>query len=119
MKMADAEGLVCDMKISDNMMFIMLNNISRDKAAPTTRRELMSLTGLSDRAIRYAIQDARSKGYLIISSTKSAGYYYTTDPAEIKRYISQQEHYIMNISRGLNAFRKYVSIPVGQMEFKG
>ena len=105
--------------ISEKTIATLLAIIPKDKDYPITRDDLARLSGLSDRSVRIAIQEARSRGHMIVSSTKSAGYYYTTDPAEIKRYISQQEHYIMNISRGLNAFRKYVSIPVGQMEFKG
>lgn len=60
-----------------------------------TREALCALTGLSDRAARMALAEARNEdngdGFVIVSSSTGAGYYRTDDPVEIRRYVDEIE----------------------------
>ena len=51
----------------------------------TSRRQLMSLTGLSDRELRLMIEAERRQGVPILSDNQR-GYWLSDDPAEIKKF---------------------------------
>lgn len=67
-----------------------------------SRRELIALTGMSDRALRKAIADERRAGALILSSVEygSSGYFRPSpgNAGELRRYIASMT------SRGRETF---------------
>lgn len=52
---------------------------------PITRHELSDLTGLNDRQVREAIEQARSAGTVIINLQDGKGYFLSDDPAILKK----------------------------------
>ena len=62
-----------------------------------TRKELCSLTKLSDRKLREQIEQARREGHIIINNQDGRGYYRTDDPDEIARQYRQQRRRAMSI----------------------
>lgn len=63
-----------------------------------TRRELVQLTGLTDREIRRRIHDARDLGYIIINNQDGCGYYTTDDPRVIQRqYHQERKRFVMDL----------------------
>jgi hypothetical protein len=67
---------------------------------PVTREKLVTLTGLSDRAVRNEINIAKRQKPII---NVGNGYYIPNDPDDpnLKHYINQETHRIMEISCGL------------------
>lgn len=61
-----------------------------------SRRELMALTGLSDRALRLKIADERRSGALILSSVEQGNSgYFRPEPGnagELRRFIASMSH---------------------------
>ena len=70
------------------------------QSEPVSRSQLVSMTGLDDRAVRDAINHAK-KTYPIVNIGK--GYYIADDPddPDLKAYILQESHRIREISKGL------------------
>lgn len=80
----------------------------------TIRREsLVFLTGLSDRAVREKIMEAKRRKPIINVGT---GYYIPTDPDDpnLKHYINQETHRIREISRGLRKHKALYKINKAQ-----
>ena len=76
---------------------------------PISISELQKLTGYSNRRIRKAIEVERQiqKDFVIVSTSKSKGYYKTTDRQKILGYIAEQTHRARKIFfnlRGANLF---------------
>ena len=67
---------------------------------PTTREELVNLTGLEDRAVRNAIQNLK-RDYPIVNNGN--GYYIANDPDDphLRAYIYKELSRIRAISKGL------------------
>ena len=86
--------------------------VGRD-SAPTSRAELVSLTGLSDRAVREEINALKSD-YPIVNV--GYGYYIADDPDDpnLKAYILQETHRIRAISRGLRRHKMLYRINKNQ-----
>ena len=61
-----------------------------------TRKELCSLTKLSDRKLREQIEQARREGH-IINNQDGRGYYRTNDPDEIACQYRQQRRRALSI----------------------
>ncbi len=55
---------------------IILNALKAGANNATTRTELVTITGLSDRAVRATIRELRRESYPILSNTEKGGYYY-------------------------------------------
>lgn len=73
----------------------------RDQAV--ARADLVARTGLSDRACRDAIASlVTAHGYPIGSSPRG-GYYWITDPAELRREAARLGRYVANIARRMRA----------------
>lgn len=62
-----------------------------------TRKELCSLTKLSDRKLREQIEQARREGHIIINNQDGRGYYRTNDPDEIAKQYRQQRRRALSI----------------------
>ena len=62
------------------------------------RRDLMALTGLSDRELRRQIERERRAGAWIISDN-AHGYYLTDDPAEVQRFTRSMLHRSAEIAK--------------------
>ena len=77
---------------------------------PITRRELVSLTGMTDRLVREAIEKARRDGNIIINLQDGKGYFTSKDPSVLKR------QYEINQSRAMSVLvqQKYL-----RQEMKG
>lgn len=76
---------------------------------PISISELQKLTGYSNRRVRQAIEVERQiqKDFVIVSTSKSKGYYKTTDRQKILGYIAEQTHRARKIFfnlRGANLF---------------
>lgn len=56
-----------------------------------TRKELCSLTKLSDRKLREQIEQARRRGCIIINRQDGCGYYQTNDLDEIEQQYRRQQ----------------------------
>ena len=71
---------------------------------PITRRELVDLTGMSDRLVRKAIEQARVDGNIIINLQDGRGYFVTDDPAVL------EHQYKINQSRAMSVLvqQKYI-----------
>lgn len=61
------------------------------------RRDLMALTGLSDRELRLLIEAERRQGVPILSNC-IGGYYLPADDAERKRFVNSMLHRAMEIA---------------------
>lgn len=70
------------------------------ESTPTSREELVNLTGLSDRAVREEI-NLLKKDYPVINVGR--GYYIANDPDDpnLKAYIHQELNRIRSISRAI------------------
>ena len=55
--------------------------VGRENAV--TRRQLCELTGMRDRALRNAIEDARQNGEIIINAQDGRGYYRSEEPKDL------------------------------------
>ena len=65
----------------------LLIPFGRENAIP--RRELAERLGTSDREMRKMIEQVRGEGMFILNAQDGAGYYRTTDLAELKRQYDQ------------------------------
>ena len=61
----------------------------KDKAV--SREFLCMLFGISDRAVRRLVHDARDAGHIIINDQTGAGYYRSDDPKDIIRQYRQNK----------------------------
>lgn len=62
------------------------------------RRDLMSLTGYSDRELRLRIKSERRRGIPICSDNRR-GYYLAADKAELRRFVNSMLHRAGEISK--------------------
>lgn len=71
---------------------------------PITRRELVDLTGMNDRLVRQAIEQARVDGNIIINLQDGKGYFTTDDPKILEK------QYKLNQSRAMSVLvqQKYI-----------
>lgn len=72
--------------------------------------ELAKRIGISQREARKAIFNARCKGEIICSmcSENASGYYRPDDIAEVRPYITMQEHRIASAKAALKSAKKFV-----------
>jgi hypothetical protein len=75
----------------------IINNIGTGKENAITRTALCAITGLSDRAVRQAIEDARHDGQIIINEQRGGGYYRPSCIEDIERQFKQNEHRALSI----------------------
>jgi biotin operon repressor len=69
----------------------IIDYIGCGKENAIDRNALTRLTGLSDRAVREAIEQARHDGNIIINNQDGRGYYITANIDEIERQYRQNE----------------------------
>ena len=83
---------------------------------PTSREELVMLTGLSDRAVRDEINHLK-RDYPIVNM--GAGYYVADDPDDpnLKAYIHQETQRIKSINRALRKHKALFKINKDQEIF--
>lgn len=75
---------------------------------PTSKDELHSMTGYSDREIRAAIQTLRNNGYPVMSSSSTNGYWIARNEDEIYMLIAElksRASEMMNTARSLENVR--------------
>lgn len=77
------------------MQFIDFIGCGKENAV--TRRSLCRLTGLSDRAVRETIEQARHEGYIILNDQDGTGYYMTADIDAIERQYRQNQSRALSI----------------------
>lgn len=70
-----------------------------------TRRELVSITGLSDRIVRKRIEALRRE-YPILNHQNGRGYFISYDPAEVRSYYRQEQNRALSILYRLKPIRK-------------
>ena len=77
------------MSVLDYIPFGKQNAISRER--------LSELSGMSDRAVRKAIQALREDGEIILSSSHGKGYWRSDDASEIGQYIAENKSRIRKL----------------------
>lgn len=80
--------------------------ISHDRATPTTKRHLATVTGLDERRVRSRIAEARRRGIPIVGLL-TGGYYITADPDEWKAFAEQERR------RAVATFKKTAMLDAG------
>ena len=75
----------------------------------TSRAQLVAATGMSDRHVRQLIEDARRRGYHIVSNTRTGGYKMATDGAEWHEFVERERH------RAIATFKKVTGLPDAQI----
>lgn len=71
----------------------------------TTLRELVALTGMNERVVRFKIQQERKAGKLILSNNRD-GYFLPESPADVQRFarsMSRRAAEIASIARAAEA----------------
>lgn len=71
-----------------------------------TREHLSKETGLSDRNVREAIEQARAQGHIIINNQDGKGYYQSNNIEEINQQYWQIRHRALSILRQQKHLRK-------------
>lgn len=80
--------------------------------SPVTRKELCDRTGMGDRAVRKAIEEA-SFMFPIINLSDGRGYYIAVDDNDpgVKRYYKQELSRIRSKNKSLQGIRKLIEKP--------
>ena len=88
--------------------------IGTGKENAVTRGELVAILNLPDRQVRKLIQEARTRGEIIINDQDGAGYYLSDDLGEMKRQLA------LNQSRAVSVLRqqKYLRQKIREAEQK-
>ena len=82
----------------------IISFIPHGEANAISRKELVEKTGLTDRAMRESIEQARHRGKLICSSTKG-GYYQPENIEEIERMYWADKHRALSILHRMKTMR--------------
>lgn len=85
-------------------MIDITHYLRQGKDHAVSRTELAILTGLTDRAVRRAIEDARINGALIIS-TRNGGYYISSDVDEIQAFYRTEKARAISTLKRLKTMR--------------
>ena len=97
---------------------MVLQYIPVGKNSPVTRLELRRLTGMSDRRIRYAIQDLQEEGHLIINHQDGRGYFLADSPEDVDIWLRIQGSYIRSHAKTARAITEAANKQFGsQMHF--
>lgn len=75
----------------------IIDYIPYGKSNAISRQKLAEQTGMSDRAIRRAIQLLREDGEIILSSSHGKGYWRSDSASEIGRYIAENKSRIKKL----------------------
>ena len=75
----------------------------------TSRAQLVAATGMSDRHVRQLIEDARRRGYRIVSNTRGGGYKLAESGAEWHEFVERERH------RAIATFKKVTGLPDAQI----
>lgn len=79
-----------------------------------SRQELVMRTGMSDRAVRKAIQLLREDGEIILSSSHGKGYWRSDSASEIGRYIAENKSRIRKLYKTNKKLTEQYYILTGQ-----
>ena len=89
----------------DNKKTVLdLIGTGKENAAPLLR--LVFRSGLSERAVRKAIQGLRDEGHLIINDQDGKGYYIATELDEIARQYHQDRSRFLSIAKRIKTARR-------------
>lgn len=81
-------------------------HIPLGKGNAVSRAQLSELTGLSDRAVRKMIQQARQYGYLIINDCDGRGYFQSDNPDEWEKHYKRETARAMTVLRVRKCLRQ-------------
>lgn len=70
----------------------ILSLIPKGKVNAISRSDLVALTGISDRTIREIIKKLIKDGNIILSSSKSKGYWISNNDDEIKDFLKESDN---------------------------
>ena len=84
----------------------LLGFIGKGKEKAIPRRTLKGLMGLSDRATRKVIEEARNCGYNIVNIDGGSGYYIPDDIDDKVKFYKQEYARAISILRRLKTLRK-------------
>ena len=82
--------------------------IGYGKENAVTRGELVTLLNLPDRKVRKLIQEARSRGEVIINDQSGAGYYRSNDLGELKRQYRRNQNRALAVLRQQKYLRRRI-----------
>ena len=94
----------------------VLQHLHKGKENAVKHDVLMSLTGLNDRRLRQALEQARYD-YCIINNSDGRGYYIARTKAEAKIYYKQEINRANSIYKRLTGTRDFLNITEGQLQF--
>lgn len=77
----------------------IIDLIPYGKSNAVSREKLAELTGMTDRAIRKAIQALREDGEIILSSSHGKGYWRSSDTSEMAQYIRENDSRCRKMNR--------------------
>ena len=83
----------------------LLAHIPNGRNNAISRAALAARLGMTDRAMRRAIEDARADGAIIINTGDGNGYFTTNDIAEIRRKYWLEKHRMISLYRSSKTLR--------------
>lgn len=87
---------------------LILSNIGEGEDNATHLKELVNISGLSERDLRKTIEGLRRTGFVIVSS--SNGYYKPSTLTEVRRHIRKESRRAMSIFYTLKSARQLETV---------
>ena len=94
----------------------VLQHLHKGKENAVKHDVLMSLTGLNDRRLRQALEQARYD-FCICNNQDGKGYYLPKNKREAKAYLKQEVNRANSIYKRLKGTRDFLNITEGQLQF--
>lgn len=95
---------------------IILNNLSYGKENAISKRELMKLTGLDERSVRFNIATLRKeKNILICSNSQSKGYYFPKNAQEAFEFANETNRRIAELSKIAKKAKRWANKNLNQI----
>lgn len=94
---AEMKGMVADG---------VLKHLEYGRKHAMTRKQLVTLTGLNDRAVRECIELLRGEGYLICNEQDGRGYYLADTDDEIERQYRMDHARALSVLKRLTPYRR-------------
>lgn len=91
-------------------------NLKKGRNNASSRSFLKSLTGLSDRENRCIIEDLRTEGIPVMSSSRHKGYWLPSTVSEVEEMISEYRHRAMMCNLMAGRFDLWLSEHVDELE---
>lgn len=104
-------------KVTEDMVATVLGHLHKGQDNAVKHDVLKSLTGLKDRQLRLALEQAR-QDFCVINMQDGKGYYLPDNKEDAKKYYKQEYNRAMSILKRLNGTKQYISELEGQVEIE-